>query len=546
MNKTTTSPSAGQPAVESQPALPDRGRMAERRHSGGLRRIRFLANSLPTLLILAVLAGLAWWGHHYGWRLPKFSELAGKAESNEVAWCDEHGVPEADCIACNPDLMPKGQLFGWCSEHGVHECVLDHPELAQLPVVPEITLADLDRAARAIAARPRTENDPGCKMHLRRIQFPSIEAVNRVGIDIALVEQGPLVESIQTNGQIVYDPTRIAHVSSRAGGTLWRVEKNVGDRVEEGELLALVDAVKVGQLKSQLLQLLSRLELDAQTLDRMMRLGGDVVPEKKIQEARAARMATEFELDGVLQALSNLGLPVQRDQIVGQPITNVRANLRYLGLPIEVIDRLDPDRDSANLIPVFSPRRGIVVERDAVDGEVIQAGKRLFTVVDTGRMWLMLNLRAEEAERVKVGQKIVFQPDGSDLEVTGQVTWISTTIDDRTRTVQVRGELDNSDGLLRNETFGSGQIVLREEFEAILVPREAIHWEGCCHVAFVRDRDYFKDGSYKVFHARSVRPGAVVGDQVEVIAGLLPGEVVATEGSGILRAELLKGNLGAG
>jgi multidrug efflux pump subunit AcrA (membrane-fusion protein) len=109
----------------------------------------------------------------------------------------------------------------------------------------------------------------------------------------------------------------------------------------------------------------------------------------------------------------------------------------------------------------------------------------------------------------------------------------------------VRGELLNDDGHLRNETFGLGEIVLREETDAIVVPSSAVHWEGCCHVVFVRDKDYFSS-PYKVFHTRSVRPGVVLGDTTEVIAGLFPGEVVVTKGSGVLRAELLKGNLGAG
>ena len=82
--------------------------------------------------------------------------------------------------------------------------------------------------------------------------------------------------------------------------------------------------------------------------------------------------------------------------------------------------------------------------------------------------------------------------------------------------------------------------------DAIVVPSTAVHWEGCCHVVFVRDKDFMKEGSYKVFHTRSVRPGVVMGDYTEMIAGLLPGEVVVTKGSGVLRAELLKGNLGAG
>ena len=88
--------------------------------------------------------------------------------------------------------------------------------------------------------------------------------------------------------------------------------------------------------------------------------------------------------------------------------------------------------------------------------------------------------------------------------------------------------------------------MLRDQDDAIIAPREAIHWEGCCHVAFVRDKNFLAEGSYKVFHTRMVRPGVTNGDYTEVIAGLLPGEVVVTKGSAVLRAELLKGNLGAG
>ena len=88
--------------------------------------------------------------------------------------------------------------------------------------------------------------------------------------------------------------------------------------------------------------------------------------------------------------------------------------------------------------------------------------------------------------------------------------------------------------------------MLRDEPEAIVVPSSAVHWEGCCFVAFVQDKNYSKKGSYKVFHTRMVRPGVTRGDTTEIIAGLLPGEVIVTKGSGILRAELLKGNLGAG
>lgn len=500
---------------------------------------------LPTFLILGLLVGIAYWGHHYGWNLPKFSELSGIAKDAGELWCDEHGVPEADCISCNAGLMPKAELAGWCDEHGVHECVLHHPGLSQLKEPPEINQDDLSRAARAIAVRIRTKNDSGCKMHLRRIQFPSISAVNQAGIDINLVDRGPVIETIKTTGEISYDPTRVAHMASRAGGTVWRVEKRVGDTVEQGEVLALIDAAEVGRLKSQLLKSMSQLELATTTFERLSQLGGSVIPEKQVLKAKAAKAAAEYELESTIGSLSNLGLTIEMNDIVGQSSATIRSKLKTLGIPDSVIASLGQSH-SANLIPVVSPRPGVVVSRNAVAGEVVETSKPLFTIADTSKMWLLLNVRLEEISRISIGQKIIFQADGSELETTGSVTWISTEVDSRTRTIQVRGELSNTHGRLRNETFGAGEIILREEQNAIVVPSNAVHWEGCCHVAFVRDKDYFKDGSFKVFHTRSVRPGATIGQSVEVIAGLLPGEVVVTKGSGILRAELLKGNLGAG
>jgi len=82
----------------------------------------------------------------------------------------------------------------------------------------------------------------------------------------------------------------------------------------------------------------------------------------------------------------------------------------------------------------------------------------------------------------------------------------------------------------------------------VILPNEAIHWEGDCFVVFIRDKNYDpqKSGSLLMFHVRKVRPGAKDDKQTEVIAGVLPGEVVATKGSGALRAELLKNNIGEG
>ena len=535
-----------EPAVTTQFDPPECETPANLADERSFKLVSAVLRGIPTLLVLALLVGLALWGRQYGWKLPSFSELTGSEKIAAAAWCDEHGVPEVDCIACNAELLPKGELFGWCAEHGIHECILHHPQTSQLNELPIIAKEDMDRAARAIAVHPRTKNDAGCKMHLRRIQFPSVEAVDRAGIDIGLVDRGPVVETIKTTGQIVYDPTRVAQLSSRASGTVSRVEKNVGDRVKQGDVLALIDAIELGRAKSQLVQSLVQLDLAKKIAGRLTGIEEGVVPGRRIEEAKSAQIELEVTVQKAFETLSNLGLPINRDEILRLSIVELQQELMFLGISPKLRTALGPSHSSNNLLPIVSPRDGLVVARNAVAGEVVDSSKPLFTVADTSRMWLQLNVRLEQAEKISIGQEIIFHPDGSEREAVGAITWISTDVDIGTRTIQVRGELANDAGHLRNETFGAGEIVLREELHAIVVPNSAIHWEGCCYVAFVRDKDYFKDGSYKVFHTRSIRPGAVMGNNTEVIAGLLPGEVIVTKGSGILRAELLKGNLGAG
>src|SRR5262249_36459020 len=103
----------------------------------------------------------------------------------------------------------------------------------------------LERARRALALMPRTQNTRTCKSYLRRIQFASEEAVARAGVEVTEVLEAPLTESVSANGEVGYDQTRLARLASRVRGTVWRVDKVVGQPVRKGDVLALVDAAEV-------------------------------------------------------------------------------------------------------------------------------------------------------------------------------------------------------------------------------------------------------------------------------------------------------------
>lgn len=529
------------PPAHREPAAPP----APARPSRAMAVVRRVARAVPPLLVFSTLAGLLVWGHRTGWAIPKFSSSAGAKTADKADWCDEHSVPESACVECNPGLLPRPKAFGWCKTHGVHDCPLCHPEVAQAGKRPVVTDADRDRARRALEFTDRTENASRCSQHKRRIQYASIEAVEKAGIEVEPVWTGPVVEAVGGTGEIVYDQARTARLSTRVPGTVFRAYKQVGDRVREGEVVGLVDAAEVGRAKADLLHALVQVRLKQRVVEGLKSSGG-AVPGRTVTEAEAGVSEARIRLTSSQQALTNLGLPVGLEDLERVPEDQLAGKLHFLGLPKSVADALDAKATTGNLLPLVAPFDGVVASRDVVAGEVVEMTKVLFVVVDARKMWANLDLRLEDVRAVALGQPVRFLPDGARSEVVGAVSWISGEADHKTRTVRVRAVLDNADGRLRANTFGSGRVILRDEKEAVVVPAGAVHWEGCCHVVFVRDKSYLADGSPKVFHVRTVRVGARTDKQTEIIAGVLPGEVVAVRGSAAMRAELLKNNLGEG
>ena len=505
--------------------------------------LRFLASCVPSLIVFAMLAAVFYWGHHTGWKMPKLTTLMGAAPAKtaEALWCAEHSVPEANCVECQADLMPKPQGKGFCWTHGVAECVICNPVLAQVKGEPQLPKYD---SAAAISLIDRPENNSLSTLHQSRVQFASKESAEKAGVDVDVVAEQPMTEAITANGEVTFDPRRVAHLSSRVPGTIFEVYFALGDRVEAGQILALIDASAVGQAKSQLLQAIVQLQLKRTHLEKMQAAAAGLAG-RSLLEAEAAVNEADIGFISARQVLVNLGFNLPEGLESRDP-KKLSDELRFLGLPDEVSQELSTRTLTTNLLPLRATYSGMIVSTDAVAGEVVEPTQELFTVADPDRLWLTLQVRQEDARYVKVGQAVKFRTEDGVAESAGQIDWISPTIDDRTRTLAVRVHLPPSSGQLRDNTFGTGRIILREEPNAVVVPREALQASSDATFVFVRDRDYLKEGSPKVFHVRQVRVGAKDGKHVELLAGVLPGEVVATKGSSVLMAQLLRSTLGAG
>ncbi len=479
---------------------------------------------IPTAFVLAGLIVLAYWGHQSDWRFflapPSHNERPTEVQTRWV------------------EAGPQRQSSTPCADHKLPECPACNPEAAQLSKRPTVAAEQRDRFKRAIAVRERDIGDPSVLKLPRLIRFSSAEAVDASGIDITPAWTESVTEVVGGSGELGFDPALYTRLTARAPGSAWRVFKRIGDLVRKGDLLALVDAAEVGKAKADLQIALVQVRLKSQAARD---LATTPVQQRQRREAEAAMRVAEIRLVAAEQALVNLGLSPRISELRTLSPAGVAENLQRLNLPSDLSQPIDGVTAPGTLLPVVAPRDGVVMRADVVAGEPVDTRKVLFVVADPRQLRLTLHIRPNETRWAKLGQTVHFRPDGATSDVTGRVTWVGVNADETTRTVPIWAELANRDGKLRASTLGTGRIVLREESDAVVIPARAIQMVEGVPVVFVRDKDYFTSDAGKAFHVRVVVVGAHAADNVEVIAGLFPGEVVASKGSEVLADELRKG-----
>jgi cobalt-zinc-cadmium efflux system membrane fusion protein len=356
-----------------------------------------------------------------------------------------------------------------------------------------------------------------CETSKLQIRFASPEIAGAVGLEYARVERREIAKTIKRNAEIRFDENRLAHLASRAPGVVVSVEKDLGDRVSAGETLAVVDSAELGSTKADYLRAAAFVNLWEKNSAREGRLlAGGVGTERDALEAETSLIESRVALAGAAQRLRNLGISDER------------------------IERLAETGEADSRLELTAPFDGVVIERSATAGEVVDAARPLFTVGDPSRVWAIVDVYEDDAPQLSAGRPVIFANAGLAGDARGGfITWVSPRVDPRTRTIKVRAEIDNPDGRLRAGMFGEAEIVVHDREAKSLAPKEAVQWEGCCNVVFVRRSD-------TLFEPRKVWIGYETDRHVAIESGLDGDEEIVTTGSFLLKTELLKGSIGAG
>ena len=350
----------------------------------------------------------------------------------------------------------------------------------------------------------------------------SLSAQQHVGMVVAPAQVTQLTEYFRATGTVQPIDSKVGAVGPLARGRIVEVRAKIGDRVEAGQTLAVFDNIEAGELLAQ--QQSARADLE--------RLKAQLIPMSR-QTERSRRLAdigagAEKDYESSKAEQAGLEANIRSQQSV---IDGLHQRLRRLGVS-------DDGPHSTFLTALKAPFAGVVTKAQASPGDVVDAGREVFTVADLSRVWVQAEVYEKDLGRIRIGQSAFITVDTyPNQSFEGKVAYISDVLDPQTRTARVRCEVANHDLRLKTDMFANIELPTKFSKQAIAVPSGALQEVEGKNVVFIRH-------SQTQFEKREVEKGVTVNNQTEIVGGLKPGESVVMQGAFHLKSILAGGELG--
>lgn len=320
-------------------------------------------------------------------------------------------------------------------------------------------------------------------------------------------------------GKVLANENRLAHLSARVPGRIVAVYADLGQRVQEGDRLLLLDSPAFGEAQLEYRKARTTLNVTKKFLERAQAL----IDRGAIGAGEYQRREADYE-----NARADLHKGEEKLHLLGMTEREIKR----------LANRNLPHAEVAQ-VSLRAPFIGEVIERNATIGEVIDPNKILFTVADLSTVWVRADFPEQQAGRLKAGLDIELRVSAyPDTTFRGAITYVGAVIDPATRTVTARADVSNPQGQLRPEMFAEVTL-MTEERSVLSVPRAAIQQIGSRTVAFVVRGP-------RRFESRDISIGEGSGDYVRVASGLVADDEVVTQGSYALKSEWLREQITTG
>ncbi|HEV2599602.1 efflux RND transporter periplasmic adaptor subunit [Sphingopyxis sp.] len=361
---------------------------------------------------------------------------------------------------------------------------------AALPLALTLILAGCGQQAAAPAEKAEAkEAEAEGVVHL------TAQQIKAAGIALVRPTAGAGVLSLPAT--IESDPQATQVVSAAIGGRVVALNRNLGEGVRRGEVVAVIESRDAAGLRAEVEAAQARANLARSNLAREERLFAlKVSPERDLIAARTAMTEANIALRLAGQQLSAAGV----------------------------------GGGSLNRIGVVAPIGGQVTARSVVLGQTVAPDAELFRVANLGRVAINLSLTPADAGRIRAGTPVEVRSGAR--TATARVHFVSPVLDTATRLVPAVALLENGGGTWRPGEPVTAILQIGASGDAFSIPDSAIQTvEGRTSV-FVRTKEGFRAVPVTV----SSRVGGMA-----TVTGLSGRESLAGEGSFTLKAELAKG-----
>jgi membrane fusion protein, copper/silver efflux system len=310
-----------------------------------------------------------------------------------------------------------------------------------------------------------------------------------LGLRTEEVRVGPLARRIRTVGLVAVDERRIHRTQTKYEGYVERVFVDFTGRfVRRGEpLLALYSPELLASQQEYLSALRARKQLEESGLAHVARQGSDLVDA-------------------------------------------ARRRLLLWDIPAADLERLEKTGEAPRTVTLYAEASGYVVRKAVTQGSRVTPADVLFELADLSHLWVLADVYESDLASVRVGTRgevrVAYLPGRS---WRGRVTNVAPTVEEKTRTVKVRLEVDNTGDDLKPDMFAD--VELQDDAgKGLLVPEDAVIDAGDRRLVFL-DRG---EGRYE---PREVQLGARVGKGYEVLSGLAEGDRVVVSANFLLDSE---------
>ncbi|HSB79015.1 MAG TPA: efflux RND transporter periplasmic adaptor subunit [Candidatus Methylomirabilis sp.] len=317
------------------------------------------------------------------------------------------------------------------------------------------------------------------------------EQQHLIGLRVSAVEKAAATHTLRIFARVAPDETKTYRVNAAVDGWIGQVSAvTTGSRVEKDQLLATVSTQDLVVSAQQYILALT-------AMDRLTQSG---------QESPAQSNPTN----------SNFRQRIER--------------LQSLGMSASQIEEIRQSREIPQSIKILAPAAGFVLARNVSDGQKFEKGAEWYRIADLSRVWILADVLMKEAKHLRPGAVArVTVPDDPAVVLHARVSDILPQFDATARRLKVRLVADNSGYLLRPDMFVDVELPVSLP-PAVVVPVDAVLDSGLKKTVFV-------DRGEGVFEPRQVETGWRIGDRVEVVKGVTPGERIVVSGTFLLDSE---------